>query len=74
MQGRHLLDRWLADDHFDSVPNSSRSALSSVARLGLPFPIAVHRDNVCGLQFHPEKSQGAGLRLLANFVQWDGTA
>lgn len=45
--------------------------VAGFAVYGFPFTCAVSRDNIFAVQFHPEKSHRAGLRLLANFVDWN---
>jgi glutamine amidotransferase len=50
------------------VPEPDRSELLGSAAYGVRFACAAQRDNVYGVQFHPEKSSAAGLRLLANFA------
>lgn len=54
---------------FAMFPEDSADVAAYVDHGGR-FPAAVARDNLAGVQFHPEKSQAAGLRLLADFLEW----
>jgi len=55
------------------VPEDDRN-VAGTTEYGQRFASVILRDNVFAVQFHPEKSQSAGLQLLANFLEWDGNA
>jgi glutamine amidotransferase len=50
------------------APRPDPAELLGTAAYGTRFACAAERDNVFGVQFHPEKSSAAGLRLLSNFA------
>jgi glutamine amidotransferase len=45
------------------------SDVTATVDYGLQYPCSVQRENLFGVQFHPEKSQAVGLQLLSNFVE-----
>ena len=44
--------------------------VSCICDHGSPFVASLEKDNICGTQYHPEKSQSNGLVLLKNFIEW----
>jgi imidazole glycerol-phosphate synthase subunit HisH len=56
--------------HSFQLEPSERSDLIAEADYGGPVTAIVGRDTAVGTQFHPEKSQRLGLRLIANFLKW----
>ncbi len=57
--------------HSYYVAPEDRQLVQAISDYPGPFVCAVARDNLFAVQFHPEKSQAAGLRLLQNFVHWN---
>jgi glutamine amidotransferase len=56
--------------HSFHLVTPDREALVAETDYGGPVTAMVGRDNIAGTQFHPEKSQVLGLRLIANFLRW----
>lgn len=72
--GKHLLLKGIESNTFFYFVHSYfceaeyPSVVIGETDYGEPYASVVAQANVCGVQFHPEKSQAAGLRLLANFA------
>jgi glutamine amidotransferase len=54
--------------HSYAIYSEDQSIVLATTDYGSPFASIVGRGKVCGLQFHPEKSQAVGLKLLRNFL------
>lgn len=56
--------------HSYFVDPLDRAVVATLTNYGVPFASSVWKNNVVACQFHPEKSQASGLRLIKNFGSW----
>ncbi len=68
LQGIHSGDH-VYFAHSFSVPAIGKNYEVAVCDYSLSFAAVVVHENICGVQFHPEKSQKAGMQILKNFVE-----
>ncbi len=73
---KHPLWEGIAEDarfyfvHSYYVETTDAASIAARSDYPAPFTCAVAKDNIFAVQFHPEKSQLAGLTLLSNFAKW----
>ena len=78
LQGDSPLFSGIADNsnvyfvHSYYVKPEDPSVVAATCRYGLEFCAAIRKDNLVAAQFHPEKSQAVGLRMLKNFAEMKG--
>ena len=75
-RGGPLFEGLASGTHFYFVHSfglrcSDEANVAATATYGSPFTAAAQKGNVAGCQFHPEKSDRAGLKLLENFCRWN---
>ena len=64
-------ERFYFMNSYYADPND-QGVIAATTPYGIEFTSAVAQGSLFAVQFHPEKSQHAGLQLLKNFVDWDG--
>ena len=75
-QGSHPLTEGMGTDthmyftHSFAFYPSDPADVAAVTDHAGRFASAVAKDNIAGVQFHPEKSQAAGLALISRFLEW----
>jgi glutamine amidotransferase len=66
--GEHGLHAYFVHSYMFDVKNSAD--VLATTSYGGSVTAAIARDNIVGTQFHPEKSQRLGLKLITNFLKW----
>jgi len=69
---RRDVDFYFVHSYGFQSPDGDKSSVLAETEYDVTFPSAIALGSVVGLQFHPEKSQVAGLRILERFCHWDG--
>ena len=70
MVGSLRPDDWMYFVHsYAPMVDDENNIAATIHINGTDIPVAIARDNIVGVQFHPEKSGPAGLRLLARFLE-----
>ena len=70
MEGVRPADHFYFVHSFYAAPGDKDTTLSTT-HYGIDFCSSIWRDNIFATQFHPEKSQQAGLKLVKNFVAYE---
>lgn len=65
---KHSLNDMYYFVHSYHLTDVEKDTIAGISNYGYDFVSAIQKDNIYGLQFHPEKSHAAGLSLLASFV------
>jgi glutamine amidotransferase len=75
MVGSLRPDDWMYFVHsYAPMVDDENNIAATIHINGTDIPVAIARDNIVGVQFHPEKSGPAGLRLLARFLKAESSS
>jgi glutamine amidotransferase len=67
MNGIEKKDFYFLNSYYFDVMNKKN--VIAYSTYGIKFPSVIQKNNIVGVQFHPEKSQKAGLELIKNFIK-----
>ena len=70
LQGINKGDQVYYVHSYYCAPSNPDDLLAACSYGDFPFASVIGRDNVLGMQFHPEKSQKVGMQLLEGFINW----